>query len=218
MASWGKQIPSGFKLVIQFFLSFVLASVFIFDAAADTNTVIDGNSDTDADIGIFTNTNIVTIRLTENYMPLRYDGMLHVIRYASSGMLLLVFGANSLYMYRCSYGDRSRDRYGRRHIVVVGARRTTMNTEDTGYRYRYVSTDKETDTASDVVVLGQLVSCGCWGLTGCLWFPVDARGAPTDWSYAGGTTGGKDGEAQTKVGGTNAAGARSRPLPEALEA
>ena len=56
--------------------------------------------DTDADTGIFTNTNIVTNRLTENYMPLRYDGMLHVIRYASSGMLLLVFGANSLYMYR----------------------------------------------------------------------------------------------------------------------
>ena len=101
---------------------------------------------------------------------------------------------------------------------MVGARRTTMNTAGTGYRYRYVSTDKETDTDSDVVVLGQLVSCGCWGLTGCLWFPVDARGAPTDWSHAGGTTGGKDGEAQTKVGGTNAAGARSRPLPEALEA
>ena len=119
---------------------------FIFDAAADTNTVIDGNSDTDADIGICTNTNIVTIRPTENYMPLRYAGMLHVIRYAFSGMLLLVFGDNSLYMYRCSYGDRSRDRYGRRHIVVVGARRTTMNTADTGYRYRYVSTDKETDT------------------------------------------------------------------------
>ena len=31
-----------------------------------------------------------------------------------------------------------------------------MNTADTGYRYRYVSTDKETDTDSDVVVLGQL--------------------------------------------------------------
>ena len=105
---------------------------------------------------MFTNTNIVTNRPTENYMPLRYAGMLHVIRYASSGMLLLVFGANSLYMYRCSYGDRSRDRYGRRHIVVVGARRTTMNTADTGYRYRYASTDKETDTDSDVVVLGQL--------------------------------------------------------------
>ena len=179
MASWGKQIASGFKLVIQCFLSIVLASVFIFDAAADTNTVTDGNSDTDADIGIFTNTNIVTIRPTENYMPLRYAGMLHVIRYASSGMLLLVFGVNSLYMYRCSYGDRSRDRYGRRHIVVVGARRTTMNTADTGYRYRYASTDKETDTDSDVVVLGQLVSCGCWGLTGFLCLPVDACGAPT---------------------------------------
>ena len=176
MVSWSKQIPSGFKLVIQCFLSIVLAPVFIFDAAADTNTVIDGNSDTDADIGICTNTNIVTIRPTENYMPLRYAGMLHVIRYASSGMLLLVFGVNSLYMYRCSYGDRSRDRYGRRHIVVVGARRTTMNTAGTGYRYRYVSTDKETDTDSDVVVLGQLVSCGCWGLTGCLWLPVVACG------------------------------------------
>ena len=179
MASWGKQIASGFKLVIQCFLSIVLASVFIFDAAAAANTDTDGNADTDADTGIFTNTNIVTNRFTENYMPLRYAGMLHVIRYASSGMLLLVFGANSLYMYRCSYGDRSRDRYGRRHIVVVGARRTTMNTAGTGYRYRYVSTDKETDTDSDVVVLGQLVSCGCWGLTGCLWLPVDACGAPT---------------------------------------
>ena len=179
MASWGKHIVSGVKLVIQWFLSTALASVFIVDAAADTNTVKDGNADTDADIGIFTNTNIVTIRPTENYMPLRYDGMLHVIRYASSGMLLLVFGANSLYMYRCSYGDRSRDRYGRRHIVVVGARRTTMNTAGTGYRYRYVSTDKETDTDSDVVVLGQLVSCGCWGLTGFLCLPVDACGAPT---------------------------------------
>ena len=179
MASWGKHIVSGVKLVIQWFLSIVLASVFICDAAVDTNTVTDGNSDTDADIGIFTNTNIVTIRPTENYMPLRYAGMLHVIRYASSGMLLLVFGANSLYMYRCSYGDRSRDRYGRRHIVVVGARRTTMNTAGTGYRYRYVSTDKETDTDSDVVVLGQLVSCGCWGLTGFLCLPVDACGAPT---------------------------------------
>ena len=179
MASWGKHIVSGVKLVIQWFLSIVLASVFIFDAAADTNTVTDGNSDTDGDTDMFTNTNIVTNRPTENYMPLRYDGMLHVIRYASSGMLLLVFGANSLYMYRCSYGDRSRDRYGRRHIVVVGARRTTMNTEDTGYRCRYVWTDKETDTDSDVVVLGQLVSCGCWGLTGFLCLPVDACGAPT---------------------------------------
>ena len=56
MASWGKQIAFGFKLVIQCFLSIVLAPVFMFDAAADTNTVIDGNSDTDADIGIFTNT------------------------------------------------------------------------------------------------------------------------------------------------------------------
>ena len=179
MASWGKQIASGFKLVIQCFLSIVLASVFIVDAAADTNTVTDGNSDTHADTGIFTNTKIITNRLTENYMPLRDAGMLHVITYASSGMLLLVFGVNSLYMYRCSYGDRSRDRYGRRHIVVVGARRTTMNTADTGYRYRYVSTDKETDTDSDVVVLGQLVSCGCWGLTRCLWLPEDACGAPT---------------------------------------
>ena len=88
MASWGKQIASGFKLVIQCLPSIVLASVFIFDAAADTNTVTDGNSDTDADTGIFTNTNIVTNRPTENYMPLRYAGMLHVIRYASSGMLL----------------------------------------------------------------------------------------------------------------------------------
>ena len=103
MASWGKQIASGFKLVIQCFLSIVLASVFIFDAAADTNTVTDGNSDTDGDTGMFTNTNIVTNRPTENYMPLRYAGMLHVIRYASSGMLLLVFGVNSLYVYRCSY-------------------------------------------------------------------------------------------------------------------
>ena len=156
MASWGKHIVSGVKLVIQCFLSTALASVFIVDAAADTNTVKDGNADTDADIGIFTNTNIVTIRPTENYMPLRYAGMLHVIRYASSGMLLLVFGANSLYMYRYRYGDRFRDRYGRRHIVVVCARRTTMNTADTGYGCRYASTDKETDTDSDVVVLGQL--------------------------------------------------------------
>ena len=179
MASWGKQIASGFKLVIQCFLSIVLASVFIFDAAADANTDTDGDVDADADTGICTNTNIATNRPAEHYMILRYDGMLHVIRYASSGMLLLVFGANSLYMYRCSYGDRSRDRYGRRHIVVVGARRTTMNTEDTGYRCRYVWTDKETDTASDVVVLGQLVSCGCWGLTGFLCLPVDACGAPT---------------------------------------
>ena len=77
MASWGKHIVSGVKLVIQCFLSTALASVFIVDAAADTNTVIDGNSDTDADIGIFTNTNIVTIRPTENYMPLRYAGMLY---------------------------------------------------------------------------------------------------------------------------------------------
>ena len=111
--------------------------MFIFDAAADANTDTDGDVDTDADTGIFTNTNIVTNRPTENYMPLRYAGMLHVIRYASSGMLLLVFGANSLYMYRYRYGDRFRDRYGRRHIVVVGARRTTMNTADTGYRCRY---------------------------------------------------------------------------------
>ena len=130
----GVNIVSGVKLVIQCFLSTALASVFLVDAAADTNTVTDRNSDTDADIGIFTNTNIVTIRPTENYMPLRYAGMLHVIRYASAGMLLLVFGVNSLYMYRYRYGYRSRDRYGRRHIVVVGARRTTMNTEDTGYR------------------------------------------------------------------------------------
>ena len=165
MASWGKQIASGFKLVIQCFLSIVIASVFMFDAAADTNTVTDGNSDTDGDTGMFTNANIVTNRPTENYMPLRYAGLLHVIK--------------SLYMYRCSYGDRSRDRYGRRHIVVVGARRTTMNTADKGYRYSYVSTDKETDTDSDVVVLGQLVSCGCWGLTGFLCLPVDACGAPT---------------------------------------
>ena len=42
MASWGKQVASGFKLVIQCFLSIVLASVFIFDAAADTNTDTDG--------------------------------------------------------------------------------------------------------------------------------------------------------------------------------
>ena len=47
-ASWGKQIASGFKLVIQCFPSIVLASVFIFDVAADTNTVTDRNSDTDA--------------------------------------------------------------------------------------------------------------------------------------------------------------------------
>ena len=137
--------------------------MFIFDAAADANTDTDGDVDTDADTGIFTNTNIVTIRPTENYMPLRYAGMLHVIRYASSGMLLLVFGANSLYMYRYRYGDRFRDRYGRRHIVVVGARRMTMNTADTGYRYRYASTDKETDTDSDVVVLGQLVPAAAGG-------------------------------------------------------
>ena len=159
MPSWGKQVASGFKLVIQCFLSIVLASVFIFDAAADTNTVTDGNGDTD----MFTNTNIVTNRATENYMPLRYAGMLHVIRYASAGMLLLVFGVKSLYMYRYRYGDRFRDRYGRRHIVVVGARRTTMNTADTGYRYRYDSTDKETDTDSDVVVLGQLVPAAAGG-------------------------------------------------------
>ena len=38
MASWGKQIASGFTLVIQCFLSIVLASVFIFDAAAAANT------------------------------------------------------------------------------------------------------------------------------------------------------------------------------------
>ena len=150
--------------------------MFIFDAAADANTDTDGDVDTDADTSMFTNTNIVTNRPTENYMPLRYAGMLHVIRYASSGMLLLVFGANSLYMYRYRYGDRFRDRYGRRHIVVVCARRTTMNTADTGYGCRYASTDKETDTDSDVVVLGQLVSCGCWGLTGCLWLPVVACG------------------------------------------
>ena len=163
MAARGKQVASGFKLVIQCFLSIVLAFVFIVDVAADTNTVTDRNSDTDADIGIFINTNTVTNRPTENYMPLRYAGMLHVISYASPGMLLLVFGVNSLYMYRCSYGDRSRDRYGRRHIVVVGARRTSMNTAGTGYRYRYVSTDKETDTDSDVVVLGQLVPAAAGG-------------------------------------------------------
>ena len=137
--------------------------MFIFDAAADANTDTDGDVDTDADTGMFTNTNIVTNRPAENYMPLRYAGMLHVIRYASSGMLLLVFGANSLYMYRYRYGDRFRDRYGRRHIVVVCARRTTMNTADTGYRYRYASTDKETDTDSDVVVLGQLVPAAAGG-------------------------------------------------------
>ena len=163
MASWGKHIVSGVKLVIQCFLSIALASVFIVDAAADANADTDGDVDTDADTGMFTNTNIVTNRPTENYMPVCYAGMLHVVRYASSGMLLLVFGVNSLYMYRCSYGDRSRDRYGRRHIVVVGARRTTMNTADTGYRYRYVSTDKETDTDSDVVVLGQLVPAAAGG-------------------------------------------------------
>ena len=156
MAARGKQVASGFKLVIQCFPSIVLASVFISDAAADTNTDTDANADTDADVGIFTNANIVTNRSTENYMLLRYAGMLHVITYASSGMLLLVFGANSLYMYRYRYGDRFRDRYGRRHIVVVCARRTTMNTADTGYGCRYASTDKETDTDSDVVVLGQL--------------------------------------------------------------
>ena len=100
MASWGKQIASGFKLVIQCFLSIVLASVFIFDAAADANADTDGDVDTDADTGMFTNTNIVIIRPTENDMPLRYAGILHVIRYASSGMLLLVFGVNSIYMYR----------------------------------------------------------------------------------------------------------------------
>ena len=48
VASWGKQIASGFKLVIQCFPSIVLASVITFDAAADTNTDIDGNADTDA--------------------------------------------------------------------------------------------------------------------------------------------------------------------------
>ena len=64
MPSWGKQIAFGFRLVIQYFLSIVLASVFIVDVAADTNTVTDGNSDTDADTGIFTNTNIVTNRPT----------------------------------------------------------------------------------------------------------------------------------------------------------
>ena len=41
MASWGKHIVSGVKLVIQWFLSTALASVFIVDAAADTNTVTD---------------------------------------------------------------------------------------------------------------------------------------------------------------------------------
>ena len=61
-------------------------------------------------------------------MPLRYAGMLHVIRYASAGMLLLVFGVNSLYMYRYRYRYRSRDRYRQRHTVVVGARRTKTNT------------------------------------------------------------------------------------------
>ena len=91
MASWGKQFASGFKLVIL---------CLFFDAAADANADTDGDVDTDADTGMFTNTNIVTNRPAENYMPLRYAGMLHVIRYASSGMLLLVFGANSLYMYR----------------------------------------------------------------------------------------------------------------------
>ena len=65
MASWGKEIASGLKLVIQCFLSIVLASVFIFDAAADANTDTDGNADTDADTGIFTNTNIVTNRPTK---------------------------------------------------------------------------------------------------------------------------------------------------------
>ena len=69
MASWGKQIASGFKLVIQCFLWIVLAFVFIFDVAADTNTDTDANADTDADTGIFTNTNIVTNRHTKNYMP-----------------------------------------------------------------------------------------------------------------------------------------------------
>ena len=49
MASWGKHIVSGVKLVIPCFLSIALASVFIVDAAADTNTVTDGNSDTDGD-------------------------------------------------------------------------------------------------------------------------------------------------------------------------
>ena len=77
MAARGKQVASGFKLVIQCFLSIVLAFVFIFDVAADTNTVTDRNSDTDADIGIFINTNIVTNRSTENYMLFRYAGMLH---------------------------------------------------------------------------------------------------------------------------------------------
>ena len=95
--------------------------MFIFDAAADANADTDGDVDTDADTGMFTNTNIGIIRPTQNDMPLRYAGMLHVIRYASSGMLLLVFGANSIYMYRYRYGDRFRDRYGRRHVVVVCA-------------------------------------------------------------------------------------------------
>ena len=91
MASWGKHIVSGVKLVIQCFLSTALASVFIVDAAADTNTVIDGNSDTDADIGIFTNTNIVTIRPTEKlhasslcwYAPCN---QIRLFRYAPTGI------------------------------------------------------------------------------------------------------------------------------------
>ena len=57
--------------------------------------------------------------------------MLHVIRYASAGMLLLVFGVNSLYMYKYRYRYTSRDRHGQRHIVVVGARRIKINTADT---------------------------------------------------------------------------------------
>ena len=48
MASWGKHIVSGVKLVIQCFLSIVLASVFIFDAAADTSTDTDTNANRDA--------------------------------------------------------------------------------------------------------------------------------------------------------------------------